>query len=201
MQGQPIELLGLPAKVWAYDAHDHTVIREPQGGWAIEIRGEGMDKATYLGVLGQLRLVDEAGFEAALPAGFATSGNRQEMVAGMVLGIQQHVDPLFPDGREHVIESYAFDPYQLGVDVVSAVSCAWLDELDAARAAGDAAREQRATAALSTAEDWPVLAQMEDGGMYPDVLRGLLDLAIAGPVPEGSREALACPPSEADPQR
>jgi len=190
--GEPLEVLGLPAQMWAYYPDEHTAIREPQGGWAIEIRATGMEESAYRRLLDQLRLVDEAGFEAALPPEYADSGDRDERVADLVAGIQEHVDPLFPDGRQHVITSYAFDPYYLGVDVVSAVACAWFDDLVAARAAGDAGREQRALDALGTAREWPVLQEMTAKGTYPQMLWGTIDLATDGEVPDWYADGLGC---------
>ena len=40
--------------MWAYSPHDHTVIREVEDGHWMEFRGDGMDQAAYLELLGQL---------------------------------------------------------------------------------------------------------------------------------------------------
>jgi hypothetical protein len=178
--------------MWAYFPMEHTAIRPPQGGWAIEVRVTGMDEASYRDLVSRLRLVDEGGFEAALPPEYADSGDREEMVADMVAGIQDHVDPLYPDGQQHAIASYAFDPYYLGLDVVTSVACAWFEDLVAARAEGDATREQRALDALGTARDWPVLEEMTTKGKFPQILWGTIDTAAAGEVPDWYADGLGC---------
>ena len=65
VDGEPIEILGRGALLWAYGATDHTAIREVENGHWFEVRGRGMDEAAYRDLLGRLRLVDREQFEAA----------------------------------------------------------------------------------------------------------------------------------------
>jgi hypothetical protein len=76
--GAPIEVLGVGAQMWAYNAHDHGAIREVENGHWVELRGQGMSKAAYLDLLGQVQLVDQADFEAAMPTSFVDGGDREK---------------------------------------------------------------------------------------------------------------------------
>jgi hypothetical protein len=68
---------------------------------------------------------------------------------------------------------------QLGARVAGAVACGWIALWVEARAAGDEAGAQRATTALASARDWPVLREMQAEGDYPRVLWQYAD-ALAG---------------------
>lgn len=61
--GKPdqVDLLGKSSLLWAYSDQDHTVIRPVEQDFALEVRGSGMSRAAFLDLLGELRLVDEAG--------------------------------------------------------------------------------------------------------------------------------------------
>ena len=52
-----------PAQMWAYSPDDHTAIREVEDGHWMEFRGQGMDQAAYLALLGQLRLTSRRGVQ------------------------------------------------------------------------------------------------------------------------------------------
>ncbi|MCR1786063.1 hypothetical protein KVF89_26245 [Nocardioides carbamazepini] len=56
-----VDLLGRASLMWAYGKRDHTVIRPVEKGLTLEVRGTGMSRAAFLDLLGDLRLVDEAG--------------------------------------------------------------------------------------------------------------------------------------------
>ncbi|MFC7493135.1 MULTISPECIES: hypothetical protein [unclassified Nocardioides] len=191
--GEPIEVLGLGAQTWAYSATDHTAIREIQAGHWLEIRAGGMGEAAYRELLGHLRLVDKAGFEAAMPASFVDSSERQATIESMLAAIGEYVDPVFPEGSQRVgVSSDETDPYHLGADVAGAVACEWLADFEAASEAGDQARADRAAEALATSRQWPVLQEMAATGEYPDVIWDFARQVGRGQVPEGYADALGC---------
>lgn len=192
--GEPITILGADAQMWPYSATDHTAIREVQSGTWIELRGSGMDKAGYLALLDQLRLVDTAGFEASLPDEFVVDAERDGTVDTILDEIDAAADgPLLPPGvdRSSVVSDQV-DAYQLGAEVSGQVACAWLDEYVAAEKAGDQGRVDQAAAVLASSHDWPVLHRMNKTGDYPEVLWQLADEAAAGQVPEWYQGGLGC---------
>ena len=192
--GEAVEVLGETGRMWAYSTQDHTVIRPVENGFTLEVRGSGMTEPAFRELLGQLRLVDETEFEAALPEAFATSGERDAVAAGMLDGIEQHTDPLLPPGvARSSITSEENDLYALGADVAGGVACAWLQEYADAHAAGDRAAQRAAVAALSGSRDWPVLQEMRERGEYPQVVWDYADQVASGKVPEGWQDGLGCP--------
>ncbi|HYF71564.1 MAG TPA: hypothetical protein VD864_02020 [Nocardioides sp.] len=191
--GEPVEVLGRGAQMWAYSDANHTAIREPEAGHWLEARGDGMDEAAYVALLGQLRLVDEQEFEAAMPASYVDGSERDAAVEEILDGIREHVDPLVPPGsRRTGFGSDQNDPYHLGADVAGAVACEWLADFAAAHRAGDQTRMDRAAAVLATTRDWPVLQGMEERGDYAEVIYDYADLVAAGEVPEGYAQGLGC---------
>jgi hypothetical protein len=191
--GMPIQVLGRSAQMWAYNAQDHAAIREVQEGHWLELRASGMGKAAYLALLDQLRLVDQAGFEAAMPETFVDGSERQEAVEGILAGIGRYVDPLIPPHSQRAgFSSDQNDPYHLGVDVAGAVACEWIAEFADARSAGDQQRMDRAATVLATSHEWPVLKRMADQGGYAEVLWQLADEVTAGQVPDWYADGLGC---------
>jgi hypothetical protein len=191
--GVPIEVLGRGAQMWAYGAQDHAAIREVEDGHWLELRGSGMGKAAYLALLDQLRLVDQAGFEASMPGSFVDGSERQAAVDDILAGIRQYVDPLIPPHSQRIgFSSDQADPYHLGADVAGEVACEWLAEFEDAHRAGNQQRMDRAVAALGTSRDWPILKQMEQQGEYSEVIWDYADLIAAGDVPEGYASGLGC---------
>lgn len=191
--GQAIEVLGLGAQMWAYSGSDHTAIRDPQAGFWIEVRGGGMDEASYLDLLGRLRLVDQREFEAAMPASYVDGSERDAAVQEILDGIGEYVDPLIPPGSQRVgFSSNQNDPYHLGADVAGAVACEWLGEFVAAQEAGDQQRMDKAAAVLATSRRWPVLQEMTARGEYSQGVWELADRAAAGEVPEDYAGWLGC---------
>lgn len=190
--GEPVEVLGAPGQLWAYSATDHTVIREVQQKYWMEFRGGGMDKAAYLALLGRLRLVDVAGFEAALPAKYVTEHERSQEVMRVLGEIEKVAGAGLPAESTVSVTSDESDPYHLGADVAGRYACAWLTEFEEARAAGATARADEAVRVLGTSRRWPVLRQMDERGDYPEVLWGYADRVAAGEAPEGYREGLGC---------
>ncbi len=181
-EGEPLEVLGRPARLWAYSATDHTVIREVVGDFTLEIRGSGMREPAFRELLGQLVAIDPADLDGYLPESFVTDAERADVIAEMIAPI-----PL-PDGFDPAIESHEVDRYQLGADVTSAVVCAWIGQF----ADGDAAARAEAQDALATARDWPVLQEMNAGGGWSDVVWDYADTVVGGDVPEGYKGGIGC---------
>ena len=191
--GEPVEVLGADAQLWAYSADDHTVIREVERGHWLEVRGSGMTRATYLELLTTLRLVDQAGFDAALPRSFVVSGDSDTAATTMMEEIFETAGARLPAGvAEFSIRSNEPDPYHLGADVAGAVACAWIGEYVAAVAAGDTARADEAVRVLGTSRQWPVLRTMVERGDYSDVVWDYADRVAAGDVPESYEGGLGC---------
>ncbi|GAB3247749.1 hypothetical protein [Nocardioides dilutus] len=200
--GQPVEVLGRPGQLWAYDAQDHTVIREVEDGFWIELRGSGMDEAAYRALLGQLKMVGSAGYEASLPDEFVTADERGAAIASMLDGITAASGAEGPNGVRVQVRSTEQDPYQLGADVAGAYACAWFEAFDNAVAHDQADLASEAARVLGTSRDWPVLEEMNERGDYPEVIWELADKVATGEVPEGYREGIGCqvsPPRAAGP--
>lgn len=183
--GKPVTLLGQPGEMWAYAPTEHTTIGVVQDGWYPEVRGSGMDRATYLELLTHVRTVSGAEFKAALPDTFVTEG-QQDVVLEMMADMPGPPtwEYVRPDGPSR---------YQLGVSAAGSVACAWLDEWTDATTKNDKRRVKRAVDALGTSRDWAVLHEMNAEGDYPEVLWGYADEVAAGRVPQGYREGLGCP--------
>ncbi|MDF1605095.1 hypothetical protein [Nocardioides sp. YIM 152315] len=191
--GEPVTVLELGAQMWAYSATDHTAIREVEGGRWFELRGSGMDEAGYRALLTSLRFVDQAEFDALLPGSFVTGSERSATIDEILDGIADVAHPLLPAGvARSSIDSDQSDDYQLGAEVAGAVACAWLDEYADATRAGDERRAQRAAGVLTSAQDWPVLDDMNARGDYPEVIWEYADQVVAGKVPEGYAGGLGC---------
>ena len=77
-------------------------------------------------------------------------------------------------------EKLTKDRYQLGAAVSGTVACTWFKRWSDGRASGDEAKVREAIAAMRTAKDWPILAEMTKEGDYPEVL-----LAFAKAMPSG----------------
>jgi hypothetical protein len=192
--GEPIEVLGRPAQMWAYSADDHTAIREVEGGHWMEFRAQGLDEQAYLALLGRLRLATEAEFDASLPEDFVAAGERLPEALQVVGAITRVSGADFPQGAPSTLGSgEAEDRYQFGAEVAGAYACAWLEEFENAKTHGQAARAAEAARVLGTSRQWPILKEMNADGDYPEVLWQYADEVAAGEVPEGYREGLGCP--------
>jgi hypothetical protein len=194
--GEPVQVLGGSGQLWAYDATDHTVIREVEDGHWMEFRGAGMDETAYRTLLGQLRLVGLADYEASLPERFVTKTERQDALREILRGITDVSGIGYPADRDDsAATTDEQDPYQVGAFVAGRYACAWLDEFKAAKQSGDTAAADEAARVLGTSRRWPVLNQMNEQGDYPEVVWGYADEVAAGKVPEGYRGGLGCPGS------
>ncbi|WP_408897991.1 hypothetical protein ACJ5H2_02525 [Nocardioides sp. R1-1] len=175
--GTPVEvdLLGRTSLMWAYDPSDHTVIRPAGEEFSLEVRGSGMDEAAFREVLGQLQLIGRDELQQHLPDEAILDDERAAAIDEALTGI-----PLPPSlSRAHVL-STGLTRYEVVADVTGAVTCAWIDEYVAARAAGDAAAAGAAQEALGTARDWPALRVIADEGGWSDAIWQYADIVVAG---------------------
>lgn len=160
----PVTLLGETAEMWTYHRRDHTVISPVHGETFLEIRGEGMERATFLELLDQLRQVQPAEFDARLPVAIV----RPHQIAATVAEVLSGIDT--PERFDaSAIEAPPYqEPYHFAAYVTGKVGCAWIDHYSAARARGDSASKERAVAAMRGSRRWPVLHEMQRSGDFPD---------------------------------
>jgi hypothetical protein len=191
--GEPIQVLGKPAQMWAYTADDHTAIREVQGGHWMEFRAAGLDKAGFVALLGQLRLTSEAEFNASLPDGYVTKGERPAAADKILRDIEDVSGAGFPSGTSfQLADGDSKDRYQFGAEVVAQYTCAWLESFENATDHQQPGRASEAVRVLGTSRQWPILQEMNPQGDYPEVVWDYADQVAAGKVPEGYREGLGC---------
>jgi hypothetical protein len=191
--GQPIEVLGRPAQMWAYSADDHTAIREVQDGHWMEFRAQGVDRAGYLALLGQLHFVSEGDFAASLPDDYVTEGERTEAGQQIVADIRDVSGAGFPDGTSlQLAGGEDKDRYQFGAEVVGQYTCAWLESFEDAKTHDQPAQADEAARVLGTSRRWPILKEMNAEGDYPEVVWQYAHDVVGGKVPEGYREGLGC---------
>jgi hypothetical protein len=174
-----VTLFGKPAESWAYNRHDHTVIRPVQGASFFEVRGEGMDRAAFVDLLAQLRQVDADDFEARLPADVV----RPQEVAATVTALLSGVET--PDGFEVStirVPPYQ-EPYHVAAYITGRVGCAWIDQYAAAWSSGDSASRQRAVGAMRGSRTWPVLREIQHAGGWAEEFWAVADDMAAGKAP------------------
>jgi hypothetical protein len=191
--GEPIQVLGRPAQMWAYSADDHTAIREVEDGHWMEFRAEGLDRAGYLALLGQLRLTSDAEFNASLPDGYVTKSERPAAAEKILRDIEDVSGADFPAGTSFQLQDGdSEDRYQFGAEVVAQYTCAWLESFENAEDHRQPGRAAEAVRVLGSSREWPILQEMNPQGDYPEVVRDYADQVAAGKVPEGYREGLGC---------
>lgn len=143
------------------------IIGWEQQGYALALRGEAAAEARA-----QLRAVSVDEWLGAMPASVVRPDESDKAVDELVRGL-----PLPPGFDRSALGTggAARDRYQLGVQVVAAVACGWLDRW----VNGDATARKEAVAAMQTAREWPVLKQMERDGAYGEVLLQYVDAMAA----------------------
>ena len=191
--GEPIEVLGRSAQMWAYLPTDHTAIREVEDGHWIELRGAGLDETAYLGLLGQLRFTSESEFDASLPQGFVTTAERPAAAAKILTDIEAISGAGFPSGEApSFADGDSQDRYQFGAEVAGVYACAWFNAYENAKSHDQAAAQAEAARVLGTSRDWPILNEMNEAGDYPEVVWDLSRDVPAGIARDGYREGLGC---------
>lgn len=179
-----------PPAVWAVWLRDGTTI---------EVAGRG-DVDTFRHVLDRLKAVDVDTWLGAMPADVvAPDGDHASAVDDMLRGV-----PLPPGFDADALRSSDLvrDRYQLGAQVISAVTCGWLDSYFAAKGSGDKAGMADAAAQLATSRQWPILQEMQADGGFSGVVWAYADAVQPGansllekkaPVAEVYRQAFECP--------
>lgn len=156
-----------------------------KAGTLLELRGTASNPEDFAKLLAALRPVDEATWLAALPKSAVTPDERSSTIDELLADV-----PLPPGFDKESLRSAAEvkGRYQLGAQVVGAVTCGWITDWVSAKRAGDAARVAAAVEALGTSRQWPVLLEMESQGGYPGVVWQYADgVAADGTVMGGRR--------------
>jgi hypothetical protein len=170
-----VDLLGKRSLMWAYSKRDHTVIRPVEGRFSLEVRGSGMDEATFRTVLGQLRSIAHDQLQQHLPDDAILDDERAAAIDEALTGI-----PLPPTLPRADILSTGLTHYEVVADVTSAVTCAWIDWFESARMGHQTASVEQAQQALATAHDWPALKDIADEGGWSDAIWQYADIVVAG---------------------
>jgi hypothetical protein len=145
------------------------------GFWVWELDGDGfVDRDAFLELAAHVAVVDEATWQATLPADAVTKDEQAAAIDGILAGI-----PLPPEFPAVSIPASASDPYQLTAKVTGSVFCAWLREWDAALDSGDTATAQAAVQAITSSHQWPALTAMT-GGDWNKVVWSFADLVASG---------------------
>lgn len=170
-----VPVLGREARVYHYpDGREFRALWS-EGEAYVEVRGDAPDLAAFEAMLGSLQQVGVDEWLTAMPASVVRPAGRAEAVEEMLAGL-----PVPPglDVEQLQQGDLVRDRYQLGAEVVGAVTCGWLDRWAAAKRAGDEAGRAEAVAALGSHRDWQVLREMAADGDYPRVVEEYAD-AIA----------------------
>ncbi|MGA8994325.1 MAG: hypothetical protein WB441_08465 [Nocardioidaceae bacterium] len=175
-----VTLFGESVELWGYDRRDHTVLAPVQTETFLEVRGEGMECAAFVGLLGRLRRVHADEFDARLPADVV----RPHQVAATVTRLLSGVET--PDGFDgSTIELPPYqEPYHVAAYVTGSVGCAWIDHYAAARASGDSASQGRAVVAMRGSRRWPVLREVQDAGGWSEEFWCVADDMASGKPPD-----------------
>jgi len=167
------------------------------GNRSILLGGLFPDVDGYRSIVASVRRVDVNTWLSALPKSVVQPYARASSVESMLADIPVHPNV---DVKELKSSPNVRDRYQLGAEVTSAVSCAWIGQWVATNDGDDAAARE-AVDAMSTARDWTVLHEMNDEGDWPEVVWEYADAMVdnssvpAGrpmTVEEGYRSALGC---------
>ena len=172
-------VLGTTAHVYQYEGgtpgHRDITALFRYDRRVLEFRAGAADVDAFKVLLATLKRVDTDAWLSAMPASVIKTADRDRAVAEMLKGVT--VPPGF-DAEDIKGADLTKDRYQLGAAVTGTVACQWFKRWSDARQAGDGVKEREATAAMATAEDWPILKEMAKSGGYTEVL---IDFAAAMP--------------------
>lgn len=180
-----VDVLGKTSLLWAYGKRDHTVIRPVEGRFSLEVRGSGMDETAFRAVLAELELVGHDQLQQHLPDEAILDDERAAAIDEALTGI-----PLPSSLPRADILSTGLTRYEVVADVTGAVTCAWIDQYEAALAAADTSSAAAAQQALGSAHNWPALKQIADEGGWSDAIWQYADLVVAGAPTARDREIL-----------
>jgi hypothetical protein len=185
---QPATVDGWPGDLFRYSDTDYAVMLRPRDGAFVELRGSGWPRAEFEAVLGHVVRADVRTWLAALPPEIVTPDRVAQRAAEVLADI-----PL-PPGFDTATfaDGGASDPYQFGALVTGRVGCAWIDEWQRAKKAGDEAAVRRAADALRGSHQWKVLNEMVDEGDWSEVFWEIADQTAAGKLPEYYASGLGC---------
>ena len=185
-----VDLLGLSGTQFRSGGKyiSYTTVLKPSGGWFFELRADGLPEKQYRELLGKLRRVDQATWEAGLPAWVVTPAEEPAAIAGMLADIPRPagLDPARLRTHKTNVR------YHIGAQVTRVVTCAWIEQWDKARRSGDTAGAAQAVAALKTVPRWRILAEMEASGDWPSALRGWARTVVGGELPTDYPGGLGC---------
>jgi hypothetical protein len=122
------------------------------------------DESTFRGLLTSLIQTTEEKWIATLPDTIVTdrSAATTEYLADIPVPSGFDTTSLGEGPIEHW--------YQVGADVVAAVTCAWIEQWADAKAADDDAAIDRAIDAMATSRDWGILHEMSMEGEFSNVV-------------------------------
>lgn len=145
------------------------------GFWVWELDGDGFaDRAAFLELASHVAVVDEATWQATLPADAVTKDEQPAAIEAILAEL-----PLPTEFPVISIQAAASDPYQLTAEVTGAVFCAWLREWDTALDTGDTAAADAAAQAIASSHQWPALTAMT-GGDWNQVVWSFADRVANG---------------------
>ncbi len=188
------DVLGATAVVVRSGGSYHTAM------WVIddvvyEFRAE-LEEGSFRSLVASLTFVNDEDWIVALPDTVVT--DRPDAVRQFLADVPVPAG-FDPSSLEAGPEEHW---YQVGAEVVGAVTCAWIDQWIAAKTTRDQPAIDQAVSALGTSREWGILIEMKTEGDYPLVVWEYAD-AIAGDgtviggrvltVEESYRNAFGCP--------
>jgi hypothetical protein len=160
---------GAEARLFRYAGSSDFVATWSYRGYGLQARGIAADLATFTSLVRALHMVSVDTWLSAMPESVVNPEGRSKVVLEMLEGVPLppgfDVAPLLRTRHGVVL-----DRYQLGAQITSAITCAWLDRWVAARRADDAQGLREAVGALATSHQWRVLHDMKGEGDFPRVL-------------------------------
>ena len=171
---EKVTVLGQESVLFQSSPKFFEVLLPADGKTFLMIGGGGVDRATFLADVNDLKPVTQAQWDTAMPKTVVTPGEAirvgKEMVADVPLPPGYDTSKPAAPGTN--------DYYQYGAAVMAKVACGWLKEYETARAASNEAGMARVGRALSTNPHWKVLQTMAKSGGYPIIMRTYLERAI-----------------------
>lgn len=156
--GEQVEVMGLPATLFRTPAtrpdvdprDDSIILLRLNERIYLTIRGGFASTEEYQQVIGSLRLVDQATWEAALPPQIVTPSEEAAALNQMMTGVPK---PAGFDIRR-VRTGQASDRYSLAARLAESLGCRWIRQWKTADESGDSTGAARAIAALRNKPRW-----------------------------------------------
>ncbi|MET0895574.1 MAG: hypothetical protein ABWY80_06965 [Acidimicrobiia bacterium] len=150
------------------------------GWWTWEADGGPFASADdFTQTIDAIRGVDRDTWHATLPDEVVTKSERPAAINEILMGI-----PL-PSGFDRAAlerQPLTERRYDLAADVVTAVTCAWVNRWFDANERQDAAAAAEALDAMSSSTNWPILQAMTEGGDFSEVIWRLAPIMENGGV-------------------